>query len=223
MVAQFPFDLLRRLADAPLDPLVDALRALHAKGSADVNELSALLVPRGDGGPPESSGNRGVPPAVSGAGAPTEYEAARRHFIRHSEKLREQAQLADRLLDGFARSNHTIHPRIRQHELRLRCAVGGTSGARFVVANSLGRAATVRFRAGRVHAASPEQAAAVHLTFDPGSPRLEPGEEREVQLSVELAAVTELPAVLEAGVDVLADEQLLLKMWVRIDVCGENA
>ena len=146
-----------------------------------------------------------------------DYEAARRHFVRHSERLREQAILAERLLDGLAGHAHQTTPVALQQELRVLCGPEDSSAARFVVANCLDRTVDVRFRPGQIHGLPPDQAASIGLWFDPEQPRLEPGAEQEVKLRVELANSDGLPDVLELGVDVLGNEQMLLKLWVRIE------
>jgi len=114
-------------------------------------------------------------------------------------------------------------PVILQQELRVPCTEAGTSRARFVVVNGLERTVDVRFRPGRVHGLSGEQSALIHLSFDPEQPRLEPGAEQEVALLVGIDDADGLADVLELGVDVWGNEQLLLKLWVRIELRAGGA
>jgi hypothetical protein len=207
-----PFEVVRRLGHAPLGPLVDALRQIHHRGKVEPNNLKELL------GSNEAAFAGPKPPSAPTQSTSPDYEAARRHFVRHSVRLREQAILAERLLEGLAGPAKQTPPGALQHELRIQCARGATSGARFIVVNCLDRAVDVHFRPGRVHAVSPEQAAAIRLSFTPEQPRLESGAEQEVQLLVEVGGNEGLPDALELGVDVLGHEQLLLKLWVRIEL-----
>ena len=153
---------------------------------------------------------------VAATPASPDYEAARQHFVRHSEKLREQAILAEKLLDGLSRNASPTNPVILQQELRLRCAPGATSKTRFIVVNCLARTADVHFRTGHVHGLSAEVSASVRIEFDPECPRLGAGAEQEVEMLVGVAPGDGLPDTLEFGVDVLCEEQLLLKLWVRV-------
>ena len=205
-----PFELVRRLRHAPLGPLVAALRKIHDGGHVDLNNLEELLGSRAAAPAPQQ-------PSRTAKSTSTDYEAARRHFVRHSERLREQAILAERLLDGWA-GQANQPPVVLQQELRVQCAPGATSGARFVVVNCLDQTVDVRFRPGHVHGVSAEQATSVHLSFTPEQPRLEPGAERDVQLLVEVDGSDGLPDVLELGVDISGNERMLLKLWVRIEL-----
>jgi hypothetical protein len=211
-----PFELVRRLRDAPLGPLVDALRHIHGRGTADPASLDDLLRSR------ETTPSAPEQPGGTASNSP-DYEAARRHFVRHSERLREQAILAERLLDGLTGSANRTTPVILQQELRVPCTEAGTSRARFVVVNSLERTVDVHFRPGRVHGLSGEQAALIHFSFDPEQPRLEPGAEQEVALLVGIDDADGLADVLELGVDVWGNEQLLFKLWVRIELRAGGA
>ena len=218
MAAPDPFDLVRRLGTLPLGPLVDALRQLHSTDTGHPSKLETLLAARAEPEPHDPT----PPPIPAAARSAPDYEAARKHFVRHSEKLREQAILAERLLDGLAgQSVRTPSP--LQHELRVQCARRATSAARFIVVNCLDNAVDVHFRPGPFHGLSSEQAASIHLSFSPAQPRLEPGAQQEMQLFVDLRDADGLPDVLEVGVDVLGGEQLLLKLWARIELRQEGA
>ncbi len=208
-----PFDLIKRLGDVPLGSLVKVLRDLHHHGTPDSDTLRKLLGSR------QSTAETPKPTVPVAIAAPSsDYEAARRHFVQHSQRLREQAILTDKLLDGFAAHADHAKPAILQHELRVQCAPGTTSGARFVVVNCLDRTANVRFRPGRVHSLSIETAEDIHLSFRPCELRLEPEGECEVQLLITLPARDDLPSAFDLGVDVLGNEQVLLKQWVHIEV-----
>jgi hypothetical protein len=219
MAARDPFDLLRRLGTVPIGPLVDTLRQLHQSGTGHSSNLEALL---GTGSAATDRPAPPIPPVAPIAPASPDYEAARKHFVRHSERLREQALLAERLLDGLAGQVRRT-PAVLQHELRVQCPPRGTSAARFVVVNCLEQPVDVHFRTGRFHGLSAEQAATIHLSFSPAQPHLEPGAEKEVQLQVDLQGSGRLPDVLEVGVDVLGGEEMLLKIWARIELRQEGA
>jgi hypothetical protein len=212
-----PFELVQRLGRAPLEPLVDALRQVHIRGTVDATSLEALFG-RGEAAPV-------VPSASHSAHTSSlpDYEQARRHFVRHSERLREQAILAEKLLDGLAGRTAVAPPVILQHEVRVQCAPGGTSAARFVVVNCLKQQVDVRFQSRHVHGLPAEEAESVRLSFNPDHPRLERGAELEVQLLVSLSDTARLPHELEIGVDVCGNELTLLKLWVRIEVRGRGA
>lgn len=211
MAAPDPFDLVKRLGNVPLGPLVEALRQMHRGGAVNAPNLEELL------------GTRIAAPIEPQPSIPTaapkspDYEAARKHFVQHSERLREQAMLAERLLDGLAGQTARA-PTVLQHELRIQCAPGAASAARFVVVNCLPQPVEVLFRPGRFHGLSTEQASSLRMSFSPAQPRLEPGAEQEVQLLIDLAGSYGLPDVIEVGVDVLGDEQMLLKLWARIEL-----
>jgi hypothetical protein len=208
-----PLELVRRLGRAPLGPLVDALRRIHEQGTPDTRRLWDLVAERE---------RATAVPSLNADQAPTpslpDYEAARRHFIRHSERLREQAILTEKLLDGLAKQLETSTPAVLQEELRIQCLPGQSSSARFIVVNCLPRAVDVQFRPGHVHGAPLDTPAAVRVAFDPETPRLEPGAERLVRITVHPRDGGDLPNPLEFGVDVLGAEQLLLKLWVRVEL-----
>ena len=211
-----PFELMRRLRGVPVEPIVEALREIHQQGRPDSERLRELLH-LAKAATVVSGQKRGA-----GAVASTpDYESVRRHFVRHSERVREQAILAERLLDGLAGSETRHKPGILQHEVRVRCSPGSTSAARFVVVNCLDTAVDLQFVPAHLHRVSIEQGAAIDLAFNPASPHLEPGAEQVVQLLVTLAGSHDLPAVVELGVDVRGAGQLLLKQWVRIEIQQE--
>ena len=207
-----PFEVVRRLRNAPLGPVVEALRRIHDRGKVEPTNLEELL-----GWKAAATEEPQQPPRTARSLSP-DYEAARRHFVQHSVRLREQAILAEKLLDGLAAHAATpTMPVALTQELRIQCAPGSTSRARFIVANCFERTIDVRFHPGRIHGISPAQAAAVRLSFTPEQPRLEAGSEQQVQLLVEVDD-GDLPDVLELGVNVSGDEQILLKLWVRIEL-----
>jgi hypothetical protein len=211
MVSLDPFDLVQRLGHIPVDPLVEALRRLHARGGGGAKELSDLL----------ASYEKKPSGAAAGAAGPTrspDYEAARRHFVRHSERLREQAILAERLLDRLAGPEEEEPRTPLQQTLRIQAAPGDTSGARFIVANARDRVAHVRFITGHVHGLTREESSSMRITFEPDQPRLDPGGELEVRVAVDVPAGLADREFLEFGVDVMSDEQRLLKLWVRVEL-----
>jgi hypothetical protein len=212
MSALNPFDLVARLRNAPLEPLVETLRQLHDRGAVDPPSLEHVLG-LSDGAPESPR-----PATVAAKPSGSNYEAARRHFVQYSERLREQAMLTEHLLDGLTGHASRTALMLLQHQLRVQCGPGETSAARFVVVNGLDQPADVRFRPGRVHGLSTEQAASVHISFEPDHPHLQAGAEREVQLQVDLRDADGLPDALELGVDVLGNEHMLLKLWVRIEL-----
>ena len=210
-----PFDLIKRLSSVPMGPLVDTLRQIHHRGSPDAEDLRRLMAAPDTSRAPEA---QVTSPSANGSSADG-YETARQHFVRHSERLREQAMLAERLLDRLSASKAALPP-LRQ-ELHIDCAPGGRSEAPFVVANGLRDAADVHFRPGRVHGL-PHGTEPFAVRFDPERIRLEPGAERTVQLSLELPRTEQLPAQLECGVDVLGGEHVLLKLWIQVHVVAEG-
>ena len=56
------------------------------------------------------------------------------------------------------------------------------------------------------------------ITFHPVTPRLDPGEERMIDFTVEIKSAAALPEHLEVGVDILGDNNLLLKLWIFIEI-----
>jgi hypothetical protein len=205
-----PFELIRRIGRAPLGPLVAALRELH-EGADTPAVLQALTSLR------DSPLRPGADVAAIGpARRAPDYETARRHFVQHATRLREQTILAERLLDGLVGSVAQAHPARLPEDVIVRCAPGSTSRARFVVANHFGQSLSVRLVPGRLHGLSAPQAAAVQIGFEPEQLQLSPGAEREVEISIEVKPDEALPDVIELGVDVLGNEQVLLKQWVRI-------
>ena len=205
-----PFELVKRLGDAPLASLVDALRRVHADETGGQRALLDLIVER-------TAAQRSAPPtAAAPSSSSPDYEAARQLFVRHATKLREQAILADKLLDGYTRQASAPVAQQLHRELRIRCSPGYASTARFVVINCLTRAVDLHFRVGHVHGVLPAASALVRVEFDPAQPRLEPGAECDVRIRVELPEDCGLPDPFELGVDVLGDELLLVKLWVHV-------
>jgi hypothetical protein len=208
------FGLLKKLGELPLDPVVEALRDLHQRGDVDSPRLRQLVgTPAVESAPPVRTPER---QATS-----PDYEAARRHFVDHSRKLREQALLAERLLDGLV-SRDTARTPALQSEVTVTCPRHGSSGARFAVANRLDHPIDVRFRVAHIQGrADPSETAVV--SFEPATPRLDTGEEAVVRLLVDLSGVRDAGHTLDVAVDVVGGERLLFKLWVRIDVRDEEA
>jgi hypothetical protein len=209
-----PFALVRRLSEVPLAPLVDVLRRVHNDGASTPAAIWELLGRDCPVPAPAGETANATPPVAA-----PDYEAAREHFVRHSERLREQAALAERLLDGLVR-NSAARAAPLQHELRVAAAAGTTVTANFLVVNSVDRPTEVRFQRGRVHGLSVAAAATVVVTFNPEQPHLAAGAEQVVELRIELPDASVLPNPLEFGVDVLGDNLLLFKLWVCVVPSG---
>ena len=211
------FALLTRLGSLPVEPLVEALRDLHTRGATDSMQLQALLAPPPSDPPPDPA--KPLPPRG------VNYETARKHFADHAQRLREQAILSERLLDGLVKRHGTKEETpigvLLARELAIDCQRGGESVIRFVVVNSLDRAVTLRFRVGRPHGAFSQPLEDV-VSFDPPAPRLEAGGQETVRLAVDLRGQPHTAGAFEFGVDVLGDERLLVKLWVRAQVVGQE-
>jgi hypothetical protein len=214
------FELLERLKTLPLDPLVEALRDLHERGATGV--AFPAQPPRSAGGPAGAStalasiADALAPVAARPPDAPrgADYETARRHFVRHSQRLREQATLAERLLDGLVRHEQQT-PAPLQRELCVTCPAGGSSRAPFIVVNALERDVTVAFRIGRLHGPA---RVAMRVSVDPPSLALPRGDEARVAAVVGVPGDARVGMQAELGVDVLGDERLLMKLWLQIAV-----
>lgn len=221
MIPRFSsFELLRRLGSVPLEPLIDVLRDLHQRGIAESPQLHALLergdistvLPRRPMTPP---GEAFAPPRDAN------YEAARKHFVEHAQRLREQAILAERLLDGFIDGQRTPATTLSPRELTIHCTRGGSASAWFVVVNSVDRQVAVSFRVGRIHGADENVPIPDLVSFDPPAPCVGPGQERVVRLSIDLEDHADLDT-LEFGVDIAGDDRLLAKLWVRVQTSAQG-
>ena len=210
MPAQDPFDLVVRLRGMPLGVVVDALRRVHRGGAAPADLWSLLAT----GTPKAPAPPARQPPLAltAGTSTPPDYDRMRRHFVQHAQRLREQALLTERLLDRFGVGRTAP----LQHELRIQCEAGRTAGARFLLVNSLDEPVVVTFRQGRVHGSS-QETFPVHVTFDPASPSMRAGEEREIHVTVETQASIDDPN-LDLGIDVLGNERLLIKLWLHLEL-----
>jgi hypothetical protein len=215
-------DLLKRLGSAPLGPLVEALRDLHERGPASVQRLDSLLFsPRSS--PASAAPDPSRPPIEP---APeVDYETARRHFADHGRRLREQAILADHLLERFVRPQSMAPPTSLQQQLAVTCARGSTTSTRFVVVNREEREMTVRFDASQCLGipAPADTDLRACLSFDPPTPRLRAGEETVVRLSLDLTSYEGRGGVIELGVDVRNEQRLLVRLWIRVEVTEREA
>jgi hypothetical protein len=213
MAAIDPFDLLGKLKNARTETLVDALRRLHQSGSSDLSSIEELL--GGKSNPPADSPPSQPAPETS---PEPRYEELRRHFVPYAEKLRQQALLTERLLNGFVAESKRPAPAVLQQEIRIQASPGAQSGARFVVMNSLDHATAVSFRMGRIHGLSDQHRDALRIEFDPEKPQLGPNEERSIHVRVDVANVQDLPERIEIGVDLLGGDRLLLKLWIQVEL-----
>jgi hypothetical protein len=211
-------DLLTRLGKAPLDPLVEALRDLHVRGPEAAGKLQQLLsslhVPAA--APAEEHPIDTVPAART-----ADYETARRHFVDHGRRLREQALLAERLLEAFVRRQSSASPLSLRDELPLTCVRGGTAAIDFIVVNREPGRMRVRFDLG---AARPEVASfdlRACLSFDPPAPCLQPGAEVIVRCVLDLRSCALPAGDFDVDVDVRGDDRLLVKLWLHLHVTEE--
>ena len=214
-------ELLKRLGSVPLDPLVEALRDVHLGGPTGAERLRSLLAPAHTPSRPVTGTTPPAPPAVE-LGRSVDYEAARRHFTDHARRLREQADLAERLLEGFVRRQSAAPPASLQHELALTGKPGSTTSASFVVINRDDEPIDVRFHLSDTQLAGDEAAVAQSLSFDPPTPRLMPGQEAVVRLSVSLDDHHAPHGLIEMGVDVRSEHRLLLRLWIRVRVTEQE-
>lgn len=209
-----PFELIGRLRHARVEPLVDVLRRLHREGAQNLSSIEELL---GKTSPLQAESAASV--AEDRATPHIErYEELKRHFVPYAEQLRRQSLLTDQLLHGFLAESRASEPATLQQEIRIQYTPGTPSGARFVVANLLGTTTKLQFRIGRVHGLPLEHQSAIRLRFQPDQPRLDPKEERAVEVSVDVENLPDFPEKVDVGVDVLGDERLLLKLWIRIEI-----
>ena len=213
--------LLEQLGAAPVEPLVDALRALHAGSPGGAEHLRRLLAPDSRALPQPEHDTRAAAAPVVDMPRDADYEAARRHFVEHGRRLREQALLAERLLDGFVR--HQSETRPLQHELRLTATRGSSAGGSFVVVNTDETPTDVRFLVRATARADGVAAVEQSISFDPASMRLQPGEESVVRLSLSLRDYREQRDVLEMSVDVCSDVRLLVRLWICVRVTEQEA
>ena len=215
-----PFDILRRLSAVPVMTAVDALRQIHGRGAApDVDALRRLLGIATEARPPSAS-----VVADSPAAAPAQdrdYEAARKHFVQHAQRLREQATLAERLLHRLVDQPCAVSTASLTHEVHIAGAPGDTASARVVVANYLERPVHVRFRVGHVHGL-PASASPVAIRFAPERPLLAVAGECEVAIVVGVPAEVAEQDRLEFGVEVFGNERPLCQLWVCVDVRTER-
>jgi hypothetical protein len=220
---QVQLGLLKRLGNLEHEPLVDALRDLHTRREGGVEQLQKLL-----------ASSLPIPsrPIVGAdtleAAEPTrgaDYETARRHFVDHGRRLREQAFLAERLLDAFVRRQDTAPAVASQSELTVRCAREAIASADFFVVNREGSALDVRFDAfppsgcdGDGADAEESAISASRLSFDPSTIQLAPGQEAVVRLTVDLRGYRGQAGKRDVGVDIRGNERLLVRLWIHVDV-----
>jgi hypothetical protein len=216
MVAFDPFEMIDKLRHADIDPLVETLRRIHREGRPNISSLDQLLQMKPG---PESSDPQ-ENQASTGPSIPDDgrYEELRRHCVPYAERLREQSILTDKLLKGFVADAGAETPAVLQQEIRIQAFAGTQSGGRFIIVNSLGKPTDVRFRQCRIHGLPPERESRVRIRFLPESPHLEPGEERPIQVTVDLESHDTLPDKVEASIDIYGGDLLLLKLWIPIEI-----
>jgi hypothetical protein len=214
-------ELLKRLSSVQVDPLVEALREFHLGSPTGAARLQSLLAPAQS--PSESAAATPAPvrPAMEPAKS-VDYEAARRHFTDHARRLREQADLAERLLEGFVRRQSAAPPTSLQHEVTVTGERGSTTGASFVVVNRDEQPIDVTFHVDDRQRSVEAAAVARSLAFDPPAPRLMPGQEAVVQLSLSLRDYQAAQDLIEMGVDVRNENRLLVRLWVRVRVVEQE-
>jgi len=219
MTPSSSFQLLKRLGSAPLDPLVEALRDLHQRGSADSKQLQELL----SGGDVQLPAAESTIPAMARAprANSANYESARRHFVEHAQRLREQAILTERLLDGLSGHHGAAAAALPVRELNVPCARGGEASVCFALVNTFDHAIDVQFRTKHGNTPLPIPVNDV-MSFQPPNPRLEPGQDEIVRLSVDVRQWTPAVPAFDIVVDVLGNERLLLRLVVRVQIVGEE-
>lgn len=167
---------------------------------------------------------RGLPPRLTPAsptpdpGAPL-YQKARDHFARHEQRLREEAAVTDRLLDGL-RQQHpapSVPAAPPQLSLDLRGSPHTPATGRFVVSNDLRRPARLSFRPSEATLSGTDRALWVPLTLDPPRPTLGPGARQTLTLRIDPTPLGGAPGQqVSLDLDVLADDTVVLKVWVTL-------
>lgn len=207
-------DLLQHLSTVPLAPLVEALRELHHLGAADPERIRSLLAaPAAPGVRPPAA-----PPAVRLPSGPSsdrpDYERARKHFVEHAQRLREQAILAEKLLAGFV-GEQTAAADLRR-ELTLPASDGPVRTLQFVLVNTLPRAMAITFRVRAARDAEGRNAWRHGLAFEPAAPHLAAGEEVVVRLQLDTRRVPLPERPDTVIVDVFGNDRPVVSLWISV-------
>lgn len=147
------------------------------------------------------------------------YDEVRRLFRQREERLRRQACLTDRVLHQLESGQgvaSAIPSSPLQQELRVICPAGGSSGGRFLLCNETGRPVTAELRIRPL--VEDRSGTPPKLSVEPPSVRLAPDEERLVRFAVDLAGCVIPEGELDVVIDALADEELLMKLWITVRV-----
>lgn len=229
-----PIELLERVKEAPLDPLLAGLREIHRRRSVEPGWLPAEDLFRSLAGglarerrrpsrpaPPE---RRTASPHAQDRGS---YDSARELFRAHERELQRRAFLTERVLDQVRRGagvDRILTPAPLQQELRLACPAGGASGGRFVVINETSLEQEVRFDVGAPRRGAPAWAGRLAPLFDPERLRIEPGESRIVRVSVDSASLHARPGEhVELPVDLRGQLDSLGRLWIEIGIVEPEA
>jgi len=189
--------VLRRLRTVPEERIVAELKKIHAR--------------RGD----RRRRALETPVVVRDQETDSRYERARRHFTAEEQRLRRQAGLTDRIIDQMReRAADRSEPRATQETLAVRAAVGRPAGGRFRLANRFARALDVTLTAEALRDRNGAVVGRVELW--PSQARLAPGEERVVQVTVDLAGVGP-PLVVAGEIVARADGAALHRLWLEVE------
>lgn len=139
--------------------------------------------------------------------------------------LRDQSAAVDRLLGYNSSSKDTANESVihaLQQTLFLQCPKQGKTAGHFRVANNTGRSGEVHFRVYPSHTPEIGSTGAV-MTFDPSSARLESKDAMIFRVLVDLSTVQEIvPDHLEFGADIHLNDELMLKLFMFIEVYDES-
>lgn len=191
-----------------VDPLAPVLELLRRASAA------ALATPPAQ----HPAASPAIPPSP-----PRErrYERLQRHFAEHESELRRHAHLTDRIVGQLARGELAVGATDAaplQQEVRLLCTTGGTSAARFVLCNELGRDALVDLVARPLRDAALVDG--LEVACAPAQVELAAGAEIVARVRVDLMRCPAACAgrTLELLVDAVVDGTVVQKIWVELVV-----
>ncbi len=198
----------------------------------DPEDWARLLAEAAGDGSPEAArkrvlhalapGARTDPPAPARESRPEDlYSTARDHFAKAEKRLAEEARVTDRLLDGLRADTTSSAGRradaVAQQQVVVQAPIDQVASGRFDVTNGLGRTARLSFRPSETRRLGTDDAAWVPIAFDPPRPTLDPDARVRVTMRVDGRALHGQPGeTLELDVDVLADDEPVLKVWMEI-------